>query len=79
MAESAGKKRRENGLSVSRLTVTIVLANLIGLVILLALGASALTGAAVACMPSASVMTGPARVVIVDMRRLLRLSRMAAA
>jgi two-component system sensor histidine kinase ChvG len=35
MAESAGKKRRESGLSVSRLTVTIVLANLIGLVILL--------------------------------------------
>lgn len=35
MAESAGKRRRGGGFSVSRLTVTIVLANSIGLVILL--------------------------------------------
>lgn len=42
MAESAGKRRRASGLSVSRLTVTIVLANLIGLVILL-LGSFGLT------------------------------------
>lgn len=43
MAEGAGKRRRRSGgLSVSRLTVTIVLANLIGLVILL-LGSFGLT------------------------------------
>ncbi len=42
MAESAGKKRRAGALSISRLTITIVLANLIGLVILL-LGSFGLT------------------------------------
>ena len=43
MAEGAGKRRRRSGgLSVSRLTLTIVLANLIGLVILL-LGSFGLT------------------------------------
>ncbi|MGE0409407.1 MAG: ATP-binding protein [Amphiplicatus sp.] len=42
MADGAGKRRRRGGLSVSRLTVTIVLANLIGLVILL-LGSFGLT------------------------------------
>jgi two-component system sensor histidine kinase ChvG len=35
MAEGAGIRRRASGLSVSRLTITIVLANLIGLIILL--------------------------------------------
>lgn len=42
MADGAGKKQRAGALSVSRLTITIVLANLIGLVILL-LGSFGLT------------------------------------